>query len=160
MSSENIYQILVTMTSDTNFLSCWYHLSFSSGKCYCLWIIYYVPESHEGLWLSLISRISDSVGSGWGQGICISNQFRGDSDIAGDKCWRVQAFPRRQGLSKMGICPWKKCILNRVFISRESITNIHRYVVCADTSRGAAKELVPALKELIETILVLCEVWL
>lgn len=49
--------------------------------------------------------------------------------------------------SKIGICQWKKRSLNAVFISRESTTNIHRYVLCADTNRGV-KELVPALREL------------
>lgn len=66
--------------------------------------MYFVSESHEALLkyrsLNPISRISDSVGSGWDQGIHVFSKFSGDVDIVGLEFWRVQAFTRRKGLLK------------------------------------------------------------
>lgn len=90
--------------SHHNITSLNFIFSFSAGKLYYLLIMHYVSESHKGLLkqrsLSPISRISDSVGSGWDQGIHVFSKFPSDSDIVGLECWRVQAFTRRQGLFK------------------------------------------------------------
>lgn len=69
-----------------------------------------VHTNHSG---SLVNAASDSVGLGWGLGICISNKFSDDADIPGPRTYiEYQWF--RTISSNLLLFPFFSVVLKRL----------------------------------------------